>query len=135
MKLHFEITTPERVVLSTEADSVTIPAIEGEVTILPEHIPLFTRIKPGEIKFKNSNKEEFLAVTEGFLEVLNDRVTILTSFAVRDEEVEVSKVEEAKKRAEKLLSEKLGNEEIAFAQAELTKAVLSLKVARRRRSH
>jgi len=132
-KIQLEIITPEKVVLSEEVDSVTIPAQEGEVTILPEHIPLFTRVIPGEIKYKAGKGEQFMAVQEGFLEVLNDKVNIITNYAVRSEEIEVAKVEAAKKRAEQQLSEKKGEADFAIAEAELRKSILELKVARRRR--
>lgn len=131
-KLHLEIITPERVVFAEDVDEVVIPAVEGEVTILPEHIPLFTRVLPGEIKFMQGENEHFLAIAEGFLEVLNDHVNILTNYAVRSEEVEIAKVEAAKKRAEEALSEKKSEQGVVVAEAELRKAILELKVARRR---
>lgn len=133
-KLQLEIITPQRVVLSEEVDSVTIPAMEGEVTILPEHIPLFTRVIPGEIMYKEGKSEHFMAVQEGFLEVASDKVNIITNYAVRSEEIEVAKVEAAKKRAEQQLQEKKGEVDFAVAEAELRKSILELKVARRRRS-
>lgn len=133
-KLHLEIITPERVVLAEDVDAIVIPAVEGEVTILPEHIPLFTRIKPGEIKLVDGKNETFMAVQEGFLEVFNDSVNILTNYAVRSEEIEIAKVEAAKKRAEEALKEKKTEQGIVIAEAELRKAILELKVARRSRS-
>lgn len=132
-KLHLEIITPQRVVLSEDVDAVVIPAIEGEVTILPEHIPLFTRVKPGEIKYIKGQDEHFMAIQEGFLEVLNDTINILTNYAVRSEEVEIAKVEAAKKRAEEKLKEKRSEEDLVIAEAELRRAILELKVARRTR--
>jgi F-type H+-transporting ATPase subunit epsilon len=134
MKLQLEIITPQRVVLSEQVDSVTIPAIDGEVTILPEHIPLFTRVVPGEIKYKEGKSEHFMAVQEGFLEVAGDRVNIITNYAVRSEEIEIAKVEAAKKRAEQNLADKKSDVDFSLAQAELQKSILELKVARRRRS-
>lgn len=130
--LHLEIITPERVVLSEDVDAVVIPATEGEVTILPEHIPLFTRVKPGEIKYIKGKEEHFMAIQDGFLEVLNDNVNILTNYAVRSEEIEIAKVEAAKKRAEEMFREKRSEEDLVVAEAELRKAILELKVARRR---
>lgn len=130
-KLHLEIITPERVVLAEDVESVVIPAVEGEVTILPEHIPLFTRVKPGEIKYNIGKDEHFMAIQEGFLEVLNDSVNILTNYAVRSEEIEIAKVEAAKKRAEEALKQKKDEQGIVIAEAELRKAILELKVARR----
>lgn len=131
-KLHLEVITPERIVLTADVDAVVVPAVEGEITVLPQHIPLFTRITPGEIKYIEGKSERFLAVQEGFLEVLGEGVKILTNFAVRSEEVEVAKAEAAKKRAEEMLREKKGQADMAIAEGELRKAILQLKVARRR---
>lgn len=132
VKLHLEIITPERVVLTEDVDAVVIPAAEGEITVLPEHIPLFTRVKPGEIRYLKGGGEFFMAVQEGFLEVRSDNVNILTNYAVRSEEIEIAKVETARKRAEEALREKKSEQDLALAEGELRKAILELKVARRR---
>lgn len=132
-KLRLEVITPQRVVLSEEVDAVVIPAVEGEITVLPQHLPLFTRIVPGEIKYIEGKQERFMAVQEGFLEVSNDNVNILTNYAVRSEEVEVAKVEAARKRAEEALRAKESEADLVVAEAELRKAILELKVARRAR--
>lgn len=135
MTLHLEIITPERVVFTDEVDFVVVPAIEGELTILPEHIPLFTQIKPGEMKIKKGREEFYLAITGGFLEVIpGSRVTILADYAVRSEEIEVARVQEAKKRAEEAMREKKGEQEMVVAEAELRRTLLELKVAHRRRA-
>lgn len=131
-KLHLEVITPQRIVLEADVDAVVVPAVEGEITVLPDHIPLFTRILPGEIKYIDGKSEHFMAVQEGFLEVQGGGVKILTNFAVRSEEVEVAKAEAAKKRAEEMLREKKGQADMAIAEGELRKAILQLKVARRR---
>lgn len=133
-KLHLEIITPERVVLSDEVDSVTIPAAQGEITVLPSHIALFTRVKPGEMHYLKGKEARFMAVNEGFLEVLNDNVNIITDYAVRSEEVEMARAEAAKKRAEEALREKKSSQDLVVAEAELRKAILDLKVAKRGRS-
>lgn len=132
-KLHLEVITPERIVLAEEVDAVVIPAVEGEVTILPEHIPLFTRIKPGEVKYMKGRDEFFMAVESGFLEVRSDSVNILTNFAVRSEEAQIAKAEAAKKRAEDQMREKKSEADMAIAEGELRKAILELKVGKRTR--
>jgi F-type H+-transporting ATPase subunit epsilon len=134
-KLHIDIITPERVVISQEADSVTLPASEGEITVLPEHIPLFTQIHAGVVLIREGKTENTLAIQGGFLEVANDRIKVLTNFAVRDSEVEMAKVEAAKKRAEQIIAEKKSSEDLIMAQAELQRSLLQLKVASRRKSH
>lgn len=132
-KLNLAVITPERTVFTDEVDMVVVPAIEGDIGVLSGHVPLFTKIKPGEIMIKKGNDESYLAVTGGFLEVLGDNVNILADYAIRAEEVEQAKAEEAKRRAEKLMEERRTKEEFAIAQAEFLKAVLELKIARKRK--
>lgn len=132
-KLHLEIITPEKVVYTDDVDMVVAPGAEGDLGILPGHIPLFTKVKPGEIMIRKGSGDSYLAVTGGFLEVLNDNVNILADYAIRAEEVAVAQAEEAKKRAEKLMEERSTRQDFALAQAELQKAILELKVARKRR--
>lgn len=132
-KLHLEVVTPEKVVFIDDVDTVVAPASEGDVGILPGHIPLFTKIRPGEVLIKKANQVFSLAVTGGFLEVLNNNINILADYAVRAEEIEIAQAEEAKKRAEKLMEEKTTEKEYAIIQSELQRALLELKVARKRR--
>ena len=134
MKLHFEIITPEGIIFTDDVDEVVVPGIEGELGILPGHIPLFTKLKSGEVMVKKGKDTYFLATTGGFLEVLDNNVNVLADFAVRAENIEVAKVEEAKRRAEKLLEEKKDQRDLTLAQAEIQKAILELKVARKRKT-
>ncbi len=133
--LHLDIITPEKTVYSDEIDTVVVPGVEGELGILPQHTPLFTQIKPGEIKIKKGREEIYLAITGGFLDVgSQNKVTILADYAVRSEEIEIERAEEAKKRAEEVMREKKSEQEFLVAEAELRKTLLELKVARRRKS-
>lgn len=131
--LHLEIVTPERLIYSEDVEMVIVPGSEGELGILPHHIPLFTKIKPGEIKIKIGGKEEFLAITGGFLDFSNFKATILADYAVRSEEIELAQAEQAKKKAEEAMKEKKSDVDFAFAEAELRKAILQLKVAERKK--
>src|SRR5437667_331536 len=84
MPLTVDIVTAERLVLSEEGvDEVVAPGIEGELTVLPMHAPLLTMIKPGVMRIKRGNDETDMAITGGFLEVRDDRVTILADAAHR----------------------------------------------------
>lgn len=133
--LHLEIVTPEKLIFSEEVDMVVVPGAEGELGILPHHIALFTKIKPGELKIKKTNKEEYLAITGGFLDVSGTgNVTILADYAVKSEEIEIKRAEEAKKKAEEAMKEKKGTEDFAVLEADLRKALLELKVAKRRKA-
>ena len=89
MPLTVDIVTAERLVLSEEGvDEVVAPGIEGELTVLPMHAPLLTMIKPGVMRIKRGNDETDMAITGGFLEVRDDRVTILADAAERAEEID-----------------------------------------------
>lgn len=131
MKLLLEIITPTKVVLNEEIDEITINTSDGEISILPGHINLFTKLVPGEATVKIGNKTESLAVTGGFLELTNNHLSILADYAVRASDIEVAKVEEAKQRAEKAMKDKDKEKEFEILQDDIRKAALQLKVARK----
>ncbi len=134
MPLTVDIVTAERLVLSEEGvDEVVAPGIEGELTVLPMHAPLLTMIKPGVMRIKKANDETEMAITGGFLEVRDDRVTILADAAERAEEIDVARAEEARRRAERQLEQRETDVDLARVAAELQRALLRLKVAERRR--
>jgi F-type H+-transporting ATPase subunit epsilon len=133
-KLDVHIATAEReVFVQSEVDEVVIPGIEGELTVLPEHAPLLTMIKPGVILIRKSGEEIDMAITGGFLEVRNDRVTILADAAERAEEIDAVRAEEARRRAERQLEEREAEVDLAAAAAALQRALIRLKAAERRR--
>lgn len=104
--IKFEIVTPERVVLKEDIHQVTVPTKEGEITVLPKHMPLIATLKPGVIELKKAdNNIEIIAVSGGFLEVLRNKVVILADTAERAEELDLSKIEEARERAEGIKKE------------------------------
>jgi F-type H+-transporting ATPase subunit epsilon len=129
--LKLEIVTPEAKAFSEEVDMVTLPGVEGEMGIYPQHVPLLTQIVPGEIGVRQGGRELFLAVGEGFVEITADRVAVLTDMAIRAEAIDEAKADEARKRAEARLAEQLGAEETAMIQAALAHSVAQLKVKRR----
>lgn len=104
--IKFEIVTPERTVLKEEIVEVTVPTLEGEITILPHHAPLVATLKPGVLSLKKADgKIDVAFVAGGFLEVLRNKVVVLADAAARAEEIDLIKVEEAKARAEKAMKE------------------------------
>ena len=132
--LNLEIVTPEARTFSGEALMVVAPGVEGDLGILPDHMPLMTQIHPGELRVTTADGEIFLAVGEGFLEVLPDRVAVMTVMAIAEAEIDEKAAEEAVARAQKELSEKaLAGEELAFVQASLLKSLAQLHVKRRTR--
>jgi F-type H+-transporting ATPase subunit epsilon len=126
-----EIVTPDSKVYSEDVEMVTLPGVEGEMGILPNHVPLMTQIAPGEIVVRKDGQDFFLAVGEGFVEITGDRVAILSDMAVRAENIDEGKADEARRRAESRLSEKLEDEESAAVQAALAHSLAQLKVKRR----
>ncbi|MDO8615122.1 MAG: F0F1 ATP synthase subunit epsilon [Dehalococcoidia bacterium] len=134
MPLKVDIVTAERLVYSEEGvDEVVAPGIDGELTVLPMHAPLLTMIKPGIMRIVKGGQDTDMAITGGFLEVRDDRVTILADAAERADEIDVVRAEEARRRAERVLEERVSEEELARAAASLQRALLRLKVAERRR--
>ena len=134
MPLTVDIVTAERSVLSEQGvDEIVVPGIEGELAVLPMHAPLLTMIKPGVMLIKKGNDETELAITGGFLEVRDDRVTILADAAERAEEIDVARAEEARKSAERDLEQRETDVDLARVAAELQRALVRLKVAERRR--
>ena len=99
--IKFEIVTLERVVLKQEILQVTAPTQQGEITVLPDHIPLISILKPGVLEIKTIVGEtEIMSVSGGFIEVLKDKVVVLADSAERADELDEEKIAEARKAAE-----------------------------------
>jgi F-type H+-transporting ATPase subunit epsilon len=131
--LKLEIVTPDATVYSEDVDMVTLPGVEGQMGILPLHVPLMTQMVPGEIIVRKDGRDRFLAVGEGLVEVTGDHVAILTDMAVAAENIDEAKAEEARQRAEARLREKISSEEVASVNAALTRSLAQLRVKRRHR--
>src|SRR6266487_6702622 len=114
--LKLEIVPPEAKTYSEDVEMVTLPAVEGEMGVFPQHVPLMTQIVPGEIIVRKDGHDYFLAVGEGFVEITAGRVAIMTDMAIRAENVDEAKAEEARQRAEARLAEKLDDEEAAMVR-------------------
>ena len=131
--LKLEIITPESVIYSEQVDMVTLPGSEGEAGIYPNHIPLMTKVKAGELIVKKGSTEEILVVGEGFAEVTGDHVAILTDNAANSADIDEAIAEEARRKAEARLAEGDISEEEAKA---LNQAILysaaQIKAKRRR---
>ncbi|TMD03613.1 MAG: F0F1 ATP synthase subunit epsilon [Chloroflexi bacterium] len=134
-KLQVELVTAEGRLVSREADFVVAPGIEGELGVLPRHIPLLTPLRAGEVTVRNDGNDEYIFVAGGFLEVLPDRVVILADAAERAEDIDEARAEEARRKAQQLLEEKPEGIDAAAAAAALERAVMRLRVAELRRRH
>lgn len=134
MTIHVDIVSAEQEVYSGLAEMLFAPAEQGEVGIVPRHAPLITRLKPGEVRVKISDKEsqEFY-VSGGFLEVQPHLVTVLADTAIRAHDIDEAQALQAKARAEEMLSDKSGKIDYAIAQAELSQAVTQLRTLDRLR--
>lgn len=131
--LQLEIVTPEATVYSEAVDMVTLPAVEGQMGVLPQHVRLMTQLVPGELIVRRDGHEDFLAVGEGLVEVTNDRVSIVTNMAVAIDNIDEAAAEEARERAAARLREKLSSEEVASVNAALARSLAQLNVKRRHR--
>ena len=131
--LRLEIVTPDAIVYSEDVDMVTLPSVEGQLGILPQHVKLMTQLVPGEIIVRRGSHDEFLAVGEGLVEITGKRVAILTDMAIAADKIDEAKVEEARQRAEARLRDKISAEEIASVNASLARSLAQLQVKRRRR--
>jgi F-type H+-transporting ATPase subunit epsilon len=131
--IKLEIVTPEAKTFSDDVDMVTLTGSDGEMGILPQHMPLMTQLVAGEIIAQKGGETIFLAVGDGFVQVTGERVSILTDMAIKAENIDEAAAEEARKRAEARLAQKLSDEDAAMVQASLTHALTQLEVKRRRR--
>jgi len=129
--LYLEVVTPEKVLVSQEVDMVVAPGTEGEFGILPEHISFLSGIIPGELRYSYKEKYEYMAVTTGFAEVSNNKVSILVDSAEKAHDIDIERARKAMERAKKRLSEDKYSSDIDFDRAEiaLKKAITRIRVA------
>ena len=132
--LTLEIVTPEAMVYSEDVEMVTLPAIEGQMGVLPHHVRLMTQIVPGEMIVRKNGREIFLAVGGGLVLVTGDRVSIVTDLAIAADNIDEAKAEEARQRAAARLRDKMADEEVAAVNASLARSLAQLKVKRHRRT-
>ena len=134
MALKVDIVTAERLVYSEDGvERLIVPGVEGELGVLTLHAPLLTMIQPGVLRIVKGGDEVEMAITGGFIEVRQNRVTILADAAERAEEIDAVRAEEARRRAQRRLEERISEEDLARAAASLARALARLKVAERRR--
>jgi F-type H+-transporting ATPase subunit epsilon len=132
--LRLEIVTPDATAYSEDVEMVTLTGSEGELGVYPNHVPLLTTLRPGELRVLKGGREIFLAVGEGFVEVKGDSVSVLTDLALEAANIDEGAAEAAVARAQAAMKEDHGSEEVAAIQATLQKALAQLHVKRRRHS-
>jgi F-type H+-transporting ATPase subunit epsilon len=131
--LQITVVTAEREVFSGEADVVILPGADGELAILPSHTPLVTVMNPGELWIQDADREDALALSGGFMEVRNNRISILADTAERADEIDEARAEDARERAQLALRDRPPDIDPSTFAAALRQSQLRLKVARRRR--
>lgn len=129
-----EIITPDRIVFSDQVEMVTATSSMGTIGILPQHVPLFSKLVQGEVKIIQNSKEFFLAIGGGFIEVTKDKTYILVTEAFRAEEINEQEVIKAKKRAEEAIRDKSSVMTLSEAQSIFHRSELALKVLHRHRN-
>lgn len=128
MTVHVDIVSAEKEIFSGLAEMVFAPAELGEVGISPRHAPLISRLRPGEVRVKVSDKESYpFYISGGIIEVQPHIVTVLADSAIRAKDIDEAAALEAKIRAEEDLADKSGKIDYATAQAQLLEAVMQLR--------
>ena len=128
-KMRVEVFSTEQMIFSGEAEFVVAPATEGEIGVYPQHVPLLTRIKPGVLRLKvpGSSEEVLVAVSGGMMEVQPSLITVLADTAIRGEDLDEARANEAKRAAEDSLKRATDDLSTAKAHAALAVAIAELK--------
>jgi F-type H+-transporting ATPase subunit epsilon len=133
MSFQLDIVTPEKTIFSSTVEDVYLPGSEGEMGVLDMHAALVAPLSPGELRYKKDGKIEELAVGEGFVEVSDNKVSVLIDLAISEDAIDEAKVEEAMKRAQEALAgENVDHDEMAALQAAIAKSEAMLKLKRKR---
>lgn len=128
-----EIVTPERLAYSEEIEQVTVPSEDGQLTILPHHVPLFATLVDGEVIIRLKGEDSYLAIGGGFIEITPTKTIILVTRAKGADELNEAAILKAKQEAEEIIEKGAPEEAINAARALLRSTLVDLKVARRRR--
>ena len=129
--IKFQIVTPERIVLEEEIIQVSVPTKDGEITVLPENLPLVASLMAGVLEIKNKDgQNEVMAISGGFIEVRKDKVVVLADTAERGQEIDLTRAEEAHRRAEEL-KVKAEHSQFADIAAKIEKELARAKVGKR----
>ncbi|MBN1857318.1 MAG: ATP synthase F1 subunit epsilon [Dehalococcoidia bacterium] len=128
---HLDVLTAEQTMLSVDADALVATTVEGEVGILPGHVPLVALLAPGELRVTTGKEVQFLAVSGGFLQVVGHEVVVLADACERADEIDVDRAEDARRRAEAFLQAGAAEADSTVAEAALRRAIVRLGVAER----
>jgi F-type H+-transporting ATPase subunit epsilon len=136
IRVHVDVVSAEELIFSGQTDFAVFPGEAGELGIYPRHTPLLTRIKPGTVRLKIPDRDEYelVYVSGGMLEVQPALITVLADTAVRASDLDEAKAVEAKRRAEELLRDRSSDIGLAAAEAELAQAVAQLAAIKKLRT-
>lgn len=130
MALQLDVITPERRLLSEQADAVTVPGLGGELGILPGHTPLISQLQTGVLSYTRGGETRRLLVSGGFVEVNDDRVSVLADLAEFPEEVDAARARAERDDAERRLGSFTGSpEELTEVSAQFDRASTRLQLA------
>ena len=132
--IKLKIITPQKLVIDEEANSVTVPGADGDITVLPKHVHLLTLLKEGIIAMKHGDKEDFLAIGGGYLETNGKEANILVSRAYKQDEIDEKLTGEAIENARKMLTQVKTDEERQEIMAVLQRSTINMKLLKRKRS-
>ncbi len=127
--MNLSVISPEGTIYKDTVDEISLPTPDGEITILPHHVSLFTKMSDGIINIKKGNRDSIIATIGGFVEIIDGDVNILSDHLVKAENIQVAKAQEAKKRAEERMKKKESEIDFVMAEKELQKAIMELHVA------
>lgn len=131
-KLNLTIVSQEKQLVSTQVDSLTVYTSEGEITVLPGHIPLFTQLETGELIYRVAKEESLFVVTKGFMDIgPNNTVVVMADMAVDARNISVQKAEAAMEAAHKTMQSSTDRRELLLAEASLKQAMWEIKVAQK----
>ncbi|CAI6081932.1 F0F1 ATP synthase subunit epsilon [Cohnella sp. JJ-181] len=126
--LRLEIVTPERTVYDKDVNMVVARGVDGDLGIMPQHIPLVTPLKIAPVKAKIGNNDEYIAVHGGFMEVRKDKVVILAESAELGSDIDVHRAQQAKERAQDRLNHKQSEVDHRRAELALQRALTRIRV-------
>jgi F-type H+-transporting ATPase subunit epsilon len=131
-RIKLEVITPERRVLSETVDEVTVPGLDGELGILPDHSPLISQLKTGILSYRLGGERKEMHISGGFVEVQSDSVSVLSDVAEKAEEIDIERALRAKERAERKLASRGDDVDFPRAELKLHRALIRIQLARGR---
>ena len=133
-KLQLSVVSQEKKLLSQEVDLVTLPTQTGEITILPDHIPLLSQLQTGELRYMTDGQEQSIVISQGIVDKGPDNtITVIVDSATHARDISVQKAEQAIKQAHETMKQTVNQRELLLAEASLRQAMWEIKVAQKTR--